>query len=140
MLLFPTMGYSEPPIVVPVRWCFLEGAPSFDDPSLVGQTQADIDEARKLVLWKRHERVTSFIYFDQANITFRSAATFEQPVFPTIKDLDDTGGIGNVFAKTSDGDGGTEFDDVLNACRTRWEADDPKIKGIVAVTAKTTKA
>ncbi len=128
------LGQTQAPLSIPVRWCGLNGAPSIDDPSLLGETSADD------VLRARHENVADNIYSDQANVSFVSAANENVPAFPM---LDDTmcdsgcpsvgpGSEGDIFVDPDTMDF-NEFDDLIAACRQAWQALDPTITGVTAV-------
>ena len=113
-LLLPTPSLAGEILSVPIRWCGVQGAPSMDQPSLVGETTTDD------VLWRRHERPTDRVYLPMAEITFRSAATATvkngPQSFPII--LDPDGIDGNI-------EGTLEASDAANQCRRAWAFGDP---------------
>lgn len=81
---FPLVRTLEP-IEIPVRWCAVEGSPSFDlaSPSVqedVNQVLAELEQA------------TSNIYDPQTRIRFLPAATSQIPNFPILPDPDTTVG------------------------------------------------
>ena len=100
-------------IWVPVRWCGVEGAPSMDNPGVVGEASSDD------VLWRRHERPTDAIYIPFVNMTFRSASTAAikngPQSFPIIRDITGTGG--NLID--------SEPADAIIMCRRAWMMGDP---------------
>ena len=61
-------GQSLSAVEVPIRWCGVRGAPSIENPALVGATSAN------QVLRERHERAAKGIFQPQGNIVLRSAA------------------------------------------------------------------
>ena len=122
----PAKGPFSEIIQIPIRWCVLEGSPSLDDPTLVGEATV------RDVLWRRHERASDHIYLGTAGINFRSGATIGLPTFPVIPDPDTTlGSIGDVVDPNLDG--GAEFETIINDCQTAWDTGAPTVTGITAV-------
>ena len=130
-------GTTLAQLEVPIRWCAVRGAPSVEDPSLVGASS--VNE----LLRGRHERATEEIYRPQANLVFRSAANDIVSDFPILDDPDcvegppgsfncDRGSAGDVFIKPESGIF-DEFDELIAACRAAWFEQDPTITGITAV-------
>jgi CSLREA domain-containing protein len=118
---------SLPLIEVPVRWCVVEGAASFDFNSPT--VQADVNAA----LVERHELANENVFRPQARVRFRSAANANIPNFPIIPDIDTTiGGEGDVVIDPSTG-AYDEFLRLIASCRDAWQALDPLIVGITAV-------
>ncbi len=127
-------------VEVPVRWCGLRGAPSIEDPSLLGATNVND------LLRRRHEVVTENIYDPQAGILFRSAANFIVENFPLLPDPDCVENPPGTFvcARGQRGDVYIdpasaifdEFEELIAACREAWQAQDPEIQGITAVQIK----
>ena len=116
-----------PKIDIPIRWCVVEGAPSFD--FLSSTAQEDVNA----VLRERHVLTSNSIFEPQAAIRFRSAANIQIPNYPILPDPDlSVGDPGDVViepeARNYD-----EFQKLIAACRDEWEALDPSIVGITAV-------
>ena len=115
-------------IEVPVRWCVLEGSPSFDlmSPTFQEEINAGLNE--------RLELVSREIFEPQAAITFRSAANAQMPDYPVLTDPVTSPGCpaGNVFVEPEAREFG-EFLDLIAECRATWEQADPSITGITAI-------
>lgn len=122
-------------IFVPLRWCGIgvdsnndniadpgTGAPSMEDPSLVGEDRI------RAVLWRRHERVSEFITIPQVRISFRSAATAAIPDFPLIPDPEVP--FGETPGQVSSYD---EVDRIIRNCRAAWQGLAPNVTGITVV-------
>lgn len=131
------LGQIAPPLEVPIRWCGLRGAPSIEDPSLVGAVTTDE------VMRRRHERASEEIYLPKAGVLLRSAGNFEVASFPLLEDPDCTetspgvfdcarGVRGEVFIDPAVGDF-EEFQSLISACRVAWQEIAPEIEGVTAV-------
>jgi hypothetical protein len=118
---------------IPVRWCVLQGSPSFNNPSLVGASSWT--EA----LRQRLSRVSDNIFIPQSNtnILFRSGATSNFPMIPILTDNDLTKGQPGdiVMVLNSSGNCGdcNQPNEVINQCRNAWSKIDKSVTGIVAV-------
>lgn len=77
------LGDDVPALAVGIRWAGLNGAPSVDDPSLVGEDNF------KDMLWRRHERASECIWIPQCRITLRSAMGIQSSDYIRIDDIDD---------------------------------------------------
>lgn len=147
------------PVRIPIRWCVLAemdapfseadpgGGPSFEAPGVVVDADGDPETSVKGVLWRRGERMSDNIYLPQADVTFRSGATFQQPAYPVIDDVVRVGGdqpgdllvscpadgSGDGLCSGVAGDGGDELDDAVDRCRDAWLSADPASEGIIAV-------
>jgi hypothetical protein len=112
---------------VPVRWCWVDGSPSLENPSLVGEKTAHD------VLWRKHERISDQIYIPETSITFRSGypAAIVPPTFKEIADpiptIGDRGDIQSV-------PGTTEWQTMINSCRAAWQ-NDKNTAGVIGITA-----
>ena len=113
-------------IQIPVRWCWVEGSPSTEDPSSIGEASAHD------ILWRRHERASDGIFIPEAEITFRSGYT-TTIVPPTFYRINDTGTIGGALGDVRSDDGFTEFLTLINDCRAQWEEDYPDVVGITSL-------
>ncbi|WP_299845008.1 hypothetical protein [uncultured Roseovarius sp.] len=107
-------------LAVGLRWCGLIGAPSVDDPSLVGETSF------KDMLWRRHERASECIWIPQCRITLRSAAGVVKDDYQQIADIDDPllddDDPGDVVIRVPDGpDDGTALDRDYSELRQLWQ-------------------
>ena len=133
LALAPTLSR----LVVPVRWCGVRGAPSIEDPTVVGETSVND------VLRARHENVTNQIFGPQANIELRSAANANIEEYPILDDPDcvedppgtftcEIGQHGDVFVNPDTGNF-DEFQNLIADCRAAWQAQDPTIVGVTAV-------
>lgn len=114
-------------IQVPVRWCWVTGSPSLEDPSLVGE-RTDYD-----VLWRKHERISDQIYIPETSTTFRSGypAAITPPTFKEIADpIDNIGNLGDIQSATSAG----EWQTMINSCRQAWQ-NDSNTAGVIGITA-----
>ena len=126
---------TTPPLEVPIRWCVLDGnAPTLADPGLVNEGST------KAILLRRLARASNNIYLPQANVIFRSGLPAPDPggvlaaplVFPVLLDtMTIIGSPGKVLLPCSatdgcngnagqKGDGGVEFNDLINRCRKEW--------------------
>ena len=72
-----------PQIEIPIRWCVVDGAPSFSSPPV----QEDVNA----VLRERHVLTSNSIFEPQAGIRFRSAANIQIPNYPILPDPDLSG-------------------------------------------------
>ncbi len=125
-------GLAAAPLEVPVRWCVLEGSPTLTDPAGV-----------KTRLHTRMADMNNFVYRPKADILFRSGLPVQQgggggglaipPArYPVIPDLNLVGNEGDVINSCPanpdpntrcdgrPGDGGKEFNEVINRCRLAW--------------------
>ncbi len=132
----PVLDADEPQKNVSIRWCNLAGAPSVDDPSLVGAPDA------KTMAWRRHERASECIWIPQCRITLRSGAGITKEDFPTITDIDTSvGDAGDIVIHNCGADAGPcttasafDFDleliPTFQACADQWEDQE---SGILAI-------
>ena len=102
--------------VVPVRWCAMAGTKVANDPGFFGEPDTDS------VLWRRHERPTDRIWIPGADITFRSAITWNvltNDNFPVLTDSNTSVGVpGDVIDPQIDG--GEDFLTVKHDCEEAW--------------------
>ncbi len=124
-------------VEVPIRWCGLHGAPSVENPSLMGASNVND------LLRRRHEAATDNIYAPQSGIVFRSAANFIVENYPLLEDPDCvlvspgnyscTRGVrGDVYIDP-DVANFDEYEELIAACRAAWHVQDPTLEGITAV-------
>jgi hypothetical protein len=114
-----------PTIEVPIRWCAVEGSPSFGTPAVQEDVNAGLRE--------RHELASNNVFEPGAAIRFRSAANAEVRDFPILSDPDTmVGNEGDVVIDPASRNY-REFLELVAACRVAWESIDPKITGITAV-------
>jgi hypothetical protein len=118
-------------ILIPLRWCALDGTPAVTNPMgaptnpFTGDPEPDTDS----VLWRRHERATDNIWTPGADITFRSgitAAIKDNANFPIIPDPCPPtnvtlcqGGSTAGMSCTPDGTGGSPDCDAGISCATQ---------------------
>jgi len=133
------LGQTETRLEVPVRWCGVRGAPSIEDPGLMGAGSVND------LLRARHERAAGAIYIPQGNVSFRSAANFIVEDYPVLEDPDCTetstgsgvytcthGERGDVYVNPEEANF-FEFQQLIASCREAWQAQDPTITGITVV-------
>ena len=101
-------------MIIPVRWCGIEGAPSMTDPAIVGETSTDD------VLRARHERAAAQIYLPYARMVFQAGTTASPKhgitSFPIIRDP--SGTDGNIAS-------GEEAEEAVMHCQEAWKFGDP---------------
>jgi hypothetical protein len=128
LTLYPIDEASAGNIIkIPIRWCGVIGAPSMQNPAVVGEaTPHD-------VMWRRHERPSDQIFIPQAEITFRSGYTTATtpPTFPVIADPQPT--PGNAGDVRSD-DNFAEFLTLINNCRQQWQTN-PTTTNVIGITS-----
>jgi hypothetical protein len=131
---------------VPMSWCAIFGSPATDGtigiPNNVfaGGNDFALDDK----LWRRHERVTEFIYQTPAGISFRSGINnigMPGVDFPTIPDPDSYGMLGNVGDIRGEdvNTNGNEFNAAVNSCRQWWDmmaSTTGVVNGITAVNVR----
>lgn len=117
LTIIPSEVIAGDRILVPVRWCGVEGSPSMENPSVVNETSTDD------VLWRRHERPTDRIYQNDVDMTFRSGATASikngPQSFPIIRDPSDSSGNPGDLINF------LENNDAVAMCRRAWTMGDP---------------
>jgi hypothetical protein len=116
-------GASPQQIKIPIRWCYVEGSPSFTNPAMVGESSIDN------VLLRRLTRVNENIYSFQTNLLFRPGVRPQNPNpnFIMIEDPKAIGELGDVLF------GSDEFALLVNDCRKKWTDNDKTVTGITAV-------
>ncbi len=131
------LGQTALRVEIPIRWCALRGAPSIEDPALVGALTPDD------VVRRRHEAANDAVYLPQANLRWRSAGNLVVESIPLLDDPDCVESAPGVFdcARGQRGDvyvnpefnNFDEFHDLVARCRAAWLAQDPTITGVTAV-------
>lgn len=104
------------PMVVPLRWCALQGTSAVTNPGAVGEPDTDS------VLWRRQERASDYTWIPGAGITFRSAMAGNvaaQADFPVIPDPFPPGDNNPATSSATDGPG--VLGDILD-----YQFDDPR--------------
>lgn len=105
-------------VKIPIKWCGIEGSPSMDDPTVVGETTT------KDVLWRRHERISDAVLIPTCDATLRSGAIAPVPDFPIIADPLTTAGSqpGDISLGTQATPDFDEYVSAIQDCRAAWEA------------------
>ncbi len=67
-------------VIVPVRWCALEGTPAVEHP------ECSCEESHTKTLQRRMSRANAEIYLPECFVVLRSAAAQQVPTFPVIAD------------------------------------------------------
>jgi len=112
---------------VPVRWCVVEGSPSFDFGS------PTVQEEVNAALIDRHELTSDNIFRPQAAVKLRSAANILIPDYPILSDPDTSvGNLGDVVVEPK-ARNYEEFLQLIADCRVAWEANAPQLVGVTAV-------
>ncbi|MEP6576474.1 MAG: hypothetical protein ABJB85_08615, partial [Nitrososphaerota archaeon] len=125
-------------IRVPIAWCAVSGSPVVTSPHVPNPGDG-VDTTTDDVLWRRHERVTEFIYSEPAGITFRSAINRPSSSlsFPIIADLISGGPRGVPGDLDIAFDLGSEYVGMLDRCKTAWIGmTGGSLNGIVAINVR----
>jgi hypothetical protein len=108
---------------VPMSWCAVNGSQAADSPNIPvsPDSPSPTDTTTDGVLWRRHERPTDNIFANPAGITLRSAINnaWGSLNFPLINDPDTSVGVqGDILSPTIST---TEFNQIIQDCRTAWD-------------------
>ncbi|MFI5405635.1 MAG: hypothetical protein ACHQ1D_03890 [Nitrososphaerales archaeon] len=125
-------------IRVPIAWCAVSGSPVVTSPHVPNPGDG-VDTTTDDVLWRRHERVTEFIYSEPVGITFRSAINRPSSSlsFPIIADLISGGPRGVLGDLDIAFDLGSEYVGMLDRCKTAWIGmTGGPLNGIVAINVR----
>ena len=117
------MGIRQKNIIyVPLAWCAVNGSQAVTNPN-IPNPEGGVDTTTDAVLSRRHERVTNYVWINQAGISFRSAISNNSNApgnYPIISDPDpNLGSIGNV---TKEDFLRREFKSVIDECNKAWSA------------------
>ncbi len=134
-LLVGSPSWSQPNLLiqVPIRWCAVEGSAAVENPACA------CEDSSKDVLWRRHERTSEAVFIPECNITFRSAATAQQPRFPEVEDPCNPliepgcpGEPGDILVE----DDLDELTEAFNACHAAWDREGVGTIGIIGLNVR----